>query len=288
MASTDGGNVIPLPATTNKTMTRKNQTLPNALEHLNDIRQRLEGRTPALFLDYDGTLAPISQTPDAAIMPAPVGDILRRLAAQTTVAIISGRDRIDVERMVGVAGLIYAGAHGFDIGGGALGKRTHSIGGDFAPALAAVRRHLEASLSGIDGALIELKTKSIVVHYRMAGAPDVPVIKAAVNEAMSGAVGLRLMSGKKILEILPAIDWNKGRAVLWLIEALKLTANDTAVIYIGDDVTDEDAFKAVATCGIGIRVADADGYDDDTAATYRLGDTGEVAQFLAALAGMKP
>ncbi len=71
MASTDGGNVIPLPATTNKTMTRKNQTLPNALEHLNDIRQRLEGRTPALFLDYDGTLAPISQTPDAAIMPAP-------------------------------------------------------------------------------------------------------------------------------------------------------------------------------------------------------------------------
>ena len=268
-------------------MTHQDQHLPHALERLDDILQSLEGRTLALFLDYDGTLAPIARTPDAAVMPARTGDILRQLATLGTVAIISGRDRIDVERMVGIPGLVYAGAHGFDIGGGALGERTHSIGSDFAAALAAVRRHLETSLADIDGALIEVKSKSIVVHYRLAAEPDVPVIKAAVRGAMGGATGLRLMSGKKVLEILPAIDWNKGRAVLWLIEALKLTAENTAVIYIGDDVTDEDAFKAVATCGIGIRVVDADGYDNDTAATYRLGDTGEVAHFLAVLAGMK-
>ena len=92
---------------------------------------------------------------------------------------------------------------------------------------------------------------------------------------------LRRMDGKKVYELLPDIDWNKGKAMLWLLETLGLEGENALPIYIGDDRTDEDAFSALEQRGIGILVSDQ---SPPTAARYSLKNPAEVEEFMAALA----
>jgi trehalose-phosphatase len=85
--------------------------------------------------------------------------------------------------------------------------------------------------------------------------------------------------GKKILELRPDVDWDKGRALAWVIESVGVDESPLA-LYVGDDVTDEDAFRAIRSTGVGVVVADADGEDRPTAAHLRLSGTDEVGAFL--------
>jgi len=240
----------------------------------------LEAKQPALFLDYDGTLTPIVARPELAIFDESVRRTLAALAARCPVAIVSGRDRADVQRLVGLDELIYAGSHGFDVRGPSL-RLEH--GAAFLPDLDSAEAELRLSLARITGALMERKTYALAVHVRgVAPNSAVAAVEAAVDAALSRHVRLRKGTGKMVFELLPRLDWHKGKAVLHILEALRLSAAHVLPIYIGDDRTDEDAFAALAGRGVGILVADS---PRPTAAYYTLRNPGEVHRFLQHLVG---
>jgi alpha,alpha-trehalase len=200
------------------------------------------------------------------------------------VAVVSGRDLADVRDRVGLADLVYAGSHGFDIAGpGGLEQVLPRVR-ESIPALDAAERGLLDALGGIDGALVERKRFTIAVHYRLVREGEVPAVERAVDAALAEHPGLRKRHGKKVLELQPDGAWDKGAAVRWLLGALELDGPDVLPIYLGDDLTDEDAFRALAGRGIGVAVLDA---PRATAAGYALRDPSEVRVFLAALAAMQ-
>ena len=255
----------------------------NALEAREEIQQRLEGMQPALFLDYDGTLTPIAARPELAVLPEETRALLRELAQVYPVAIVSGRDLADVRTMVGLDDLVYAGSHGFDIEGPG-GLRLQNEQAEFAlPDLDTAETALKERINDIPGAWVERKQFAIAVHYRQAAEEDAPKVEALAKEVQSKHRALRLKGGKKIWELQPDIEWDKGRAVLWLLEHLGLDRPDIVPIYLGDDVTDEDAFRALADRGLGIGV----GVEEDTAAHFTLRDVDEVAPFLGQLGGAR-
>ncbi len=253
--------------------------IPSALEHLPEIAAR--GDQLAVFLDYDGTLTPIVSRPDQAVLVDSTRAILRALAAKMPVAILSGRELRDVRKRVDIDGLVYAGSHGFDIAG-PDGLRWREAT-EFLPTLDIVEKELREKLDGIDGTLIERKRFSIAAHYRNVNESDFPKLKRAVSEIAARHRELRRIDGKKVYELLPNIDWDKGKAVLWLLEKLSLERPNTRPIYLGDDRTDEDAFRALKQRGIGILVSKE---ARPTAASYSLRDPSEVECFLRELIEM--
>ena len=151
---------------------------------------------------------------------------------------------------------------------------------EFLPNLDTAEKELHELLDEIPGARVERKRFSIAAHYRNASENDVPKVERAVSEVAGRHDKLRRIDGKKVYELLPDVDWDKGKAVLWLLEALGLDRENSRSIYIGDDVTDEDPFRALEQCGIGIVVGEQ---SQPTAARYSLRDPAEVERFLRAL-----
>ncbi len=261
--------------------------LPSALDRADELARRLAGRRPAVFLDYDGTLTPIVERPELAVLSDSMRRIVRDLARRCPVAVVSGRDRADVERLVGIDGLVFAGSHGFDIRVPGGRQITRQEGEDFAPLMETIKARLHREVDAIEGALVEPKKASVAVHYRLVTEAERPRIAAAVEAILVEHGNVRVTPGKMVYEIQPKLDWNKGHAVLWLLEALDLTAPDVLPLYFGDDITDEDAFKALADRGIGIYVSGASGEtaeDRPTAADYRLETPEEAGRLLDTLA----
>ena len=246
----------------------------SALDRWEELLPRLREQRPAVFLDYDGTLTPIVARPELAVLPEAMRETLRALAVRCPVAIVSGRDRSDVQSLVGIEGLIYAGSHGFDIAGRGL-RYEHGHG--CVASLDRAEQELLKAVSGIDGARVERKKFAIAVHFREVRPQCVGRLELIVDAVLRGCPELRKGLGKKVFELRPASEWHKGKAVVWLLEALGLDGTDALPVYLGDDVTDEDAFGAVADCGLGILVAEEPRV---TAACYRLTDTAEVQVFL--------
>jgi trehalose-phosphatase len=236
------------------------------------------GRRLALFLDYDGTLTPIVERPEDAVLAEETRAVLRRLAGRHAVAVVSGRDLEDVRARVAVEGITYAGCHGFEIAG-PRGNRVHAAAAAAAPQLAAAADQVARDTHELPGVQLERKRFTLAVHYRRAREADVPAVRDALARAQARHPALRVTSGKKVLELQPDVDWDKGRAVLWLIETLGL--EDALPVYIGDDVTDEDAFRALAGRGVGIAVQDA---PRPTAARYSLPGPEAVRELLSGLA----
>ncbi len=254
--------------------------LPSALEKVTDIVGASAGRRPVVFLDYDGTLTPIVDDPAKALLPAQTREAVRLLARRCTVAVVSGRDLDDVQAMVGVDGIAYAGSHGFDILRPDGMREQH--GQDYLPALDRAEIALEAPLARIDGARLERKGFAIAVHFRQVAEGDVEAVERAVDTVAAGIAELRKTGGKKIFELRPDIDWDKGRALLRLLEVLDADREDVVPIYIGDDETDEDAFREVHDLGVGIVVG---AEDRPTLAHYTLRDPDEARAFLETFAG---
>lgn len=254
--------------------------LPSPLEREKEIEGRLCGKRAALFLDYDGTLTPIVERPELALMPEEMRQVVRDISALCTTAIVSGRAREKLYDLVRVDGVFYAGSHGFDIAGPRGAPIQHAAGKDFGADIDAAYARLKAEVEKIEGGLVEHTGFSLSVHYRLVDPASVPAIEALVERALKEHPRLRLTHGKKVFEIRPKIDWDKGKAVAWILQALDMDKPDILPIYIGDDATDEDAFKFVKGRGIAVVVAEE---PRPSAARYRLRDPGEVRRFLRRL-----
>ena len=252
---------------------------PSALDNFGRLFPR-GGRRPAVFLDYDGTLTPIVDRPDRATLGRPMRTILKGLAELCPVAVISGRDLPDIRRQVDIDALWYAGSHGFDIAGPPPRCRTFQRGQACLPALEAAERTLRTALAPVRGCTVERKRFSIAVHYRRAADADLASLRRMTNAVAASDPALRLSEGKKLLELQPAVDWHKGKALRWLMKALAVDPRTDRVIYLGDDTTDEDAFRELRDRGIGILVGPA---DRPTAASYRLDGPRQVEEFLDTL-----
>jgi trehalose-phosphatase len=248
----------------------------SALEHINEIAR--SGNRLAVFIDYDGTLTPIVSRPEEAWLSESMRQTLRTLAARLPVAILTGRDLDDVRGRVHVDGIVYAGSHGFDIAG--AGGLRRELGAAFLPVLDTAEAELREALDDIAGAQLERKHFSVAAHYRNVNESDASGIAQAVDAVARKHRELRKINGKKVYELLPDIDWNKGRAVLWLLEALELERGEAFPIFIGDDRTDEDAFSALKERGAGILVSEQ---PQVTAANYWLRNPEDVERFLQEL-----
>ena len=252
---------------------------PSALDRLDQIAAAMNGRRLAMFLDYDGTLTPIVRRPERAVLSNSRREILRMLVANMPVAILSGRDLEDVRRRVDVEGIFYAGSHGFDIAGPR--ELRKQVATEFLPILDAVEKELKQKLADIHGALLERKRFSIAAHYREVTDQRLPQLEQAENETAAHHRELRKMAGKKVHELQPNIDWDKGKAVLWLLEVMGSESREIFPIYIGDDLTDEDVFRAIKQRGVGIVVSEQ---PRPTAARYALKNPTEVERFLRQIA----
>jgi trehalose-phosphatase len=252
--------------------------IPSALEHVQEIAGRSGG--VAVFLDYDGTLTPIVSQPEDAWLADSMRQTLRELAARAPVAILSGRDLDDVRRRVDIDSIVYGGSHGFDIAG--PGGLRRQMATEFLPDLDVVEKELHEALDGVPGARVERKLFSVAAHYRNVKENDVAAVERAVAAMAARHSKLGRIDGKKVYELLPDIAWGKGKAVIWLLETLGLESRSGGIrpIYIGDDRTDEDAFRALEQRGIGILVSEQ---SQPTAASYSLKDPAEVERFLRAL-----
>lgn len=258
-------------------------TARSALEHLAEIWGRIRGRRAAFFLDYDGTLTPIVERPELAVMSHEMWVTLKALASCCPVVLISGRERNDVQRLVGLDSIIYAGCHGFDIAGPNGMEIQHEEGADYVPEIALAARQLRGRLASIEGIIVEDKKYAVAVHFRMVRTEDVDRVEQVVDNILAEHPRLRKTSGKKVFELRPDMDWGKGKAVLWLLQALDLDQPDIVLFYLGDDVTDRDAFEALRGKGISILVADK---PQPTLADYRLADPAEVRIFLEEIMAM--
>lgn len=255
-------------------------SLPNALIKLEEIDSIISSRELILFLDYDGTLAPIVSNPNDAVMSEKTRDIIVKLSKKMKIALVSGRDRADVEKKVGLSSLIYAGSHGFDIKGPENLTMETPGGDEVLLFLDKAEKNLKDVLQDVKGAIVERKKYAIAVHFRNVEEQNVSFVLQAVEKELKNQQKLKKGDGKKIVELKPNINWHKGKAVLWLMKKLTASEGKTFPLFIGDDITDEDALKAVEKEGIGILVGS---HGEETAASYGLNDIDEVTRFLEEL-----
>ena len=269
-------------------MARQIGDLPHALEDGDELARHLAGRRPAVFLDYDGTLTPIVDRPEDAIISEGMRDAVRGLAGRCPVCVVSGRDRRVVQELMGVDDLIVAGSHGFDIWSPAGGEIQRDEGAGFADLLDGVKERLHREMDPIEGALVEPKKASVAAHYRLVAEEERPRVGEIVESVLAEHPDeLKVTPGKMVYEIQPKIDWDKGKAVLYLLEALGLDRDDVVPMYLGDDITDEHAFEALSGRGVGIFVGRADDPEvggRSTSADYVLHTFEEVERFLNGLA----
>jgi trehalose 6-phosphate phosphatase len=249
---------------------------PRPLADMTWVSNQLADKRPVLFLDYDGTLTPIVERPENACLSADMSQTLLDAARAMPVAIVSGRDLEDVRKRVGIREIIYAGSHGFDIEGPDL-RLELPAGVDALDDLDQAAEDLTKHLAPITGARLERKRFAIAVHYRQVAEENVERVESAVDFVQARFPRLRKTSGKKVFELRPDIEWDKGRAIRWLLSQLGLDSPDILPIYIGDDLTDEDAFRSLRGRGIGILVSE---HPQPSAAAYQLNDTDQVAKLL--------
>jgi trehalose 6-phosphate phosphatase len=265
-------------------MTAPQMRVPIPLfENLALIEERIASASRvALFLDFDGTLSPIVPNPDDAELDADIYATLKRLSTRPEfdVAIVSGRALADVRQRVNLERAVYVGNHGLEIEADSVRFRQ--------PEAESLRRELKClllqlklALSETEGLEIEDKCLTLSVHFRRVAPEMHDWIRSVTFSTVARWHSFLCREGKMVLDIRPQLGWNKGRAVNWIMrEMLPVSA---LPVYIGDDVTDEDAFAAVPE-GITIRVGGLAGSE----AQFSLPDVAAVSRFLEWLDHAKP
>ncbi len=249
----------------------------NFFEHLNGLEGELAQKDVFIFLDYDGTLTPIVATPDLAVLSGEMKEAVEKVSGHYKTSIVSGRATDDVRSKVQINDIFYAGSHGFEIvdpeGNVEISEEAQAI----RSVIDEVHGKLSDRLKDVEGALVEHVKYTISAHYRLVSEEDFPKIEKAVEDILEEYPNLRKTSGKKVFEIRPKIDWHKGKAVDWILNVLGYDSSKHLAVYIGDDVTDEDAFAALKGKGFGILVAEEPRISK---ASYMIKDTKEVKKVL--------
>lgn len=257
--------------------------------HWETIKNEFDKKIIFLFLDYDGTLTPIAETPDKAVISKETKKLLQKLSKSSNcaVGIISGRSLEDIKNTVGIKDIIYAGNHGLEIEGPKI-KFESQVSPRLKSVIRNIAEELLKRLSSIKGVLIEDKGLTLSIHYRLVDKKDMPCFERILSEVTNPYTvrdKIKVNSGKKVYEIKPPVQWDKGKVVLWLLSRQQFVSGKNKVlpVYIGDDVTDEDAFKILKRKGLTIFV----GEPENSAADYYLKDAEEVTRFLHLILNLK-
>ncbi|XP_023546716.1 probable trehalose-phosphate phosphatase J [Cucurbita pepo subsp. pepo] len=269
--------------------------LPSALNMFDEITTASKGKQIVMFLDYDGTLSPIVEDPDRAFMTHEMRAAVKNIAAHFPTAIVSGRRRDKVYEFVGLAELFYAGSHGMDIQGPTKGYKSNKgneavlfqPASELLPMIDEVHKTLSEITKSITGAKVENNKFCISVHFRCVDEKKWAGLADRVKSVVNQYPKLILTLGRKVLEIRPAIKWDKGKALEFLLESLGFAnSNDVLPVYIGDDRTDEDAFKVLQSKGLGFGIL-VSKFPKETCASYSLQEPSEVEEFLCRLVNWK-
>nr|XP_011460289.1 PREDICTED: probable trehalose-phosphate phosphatase C isoform X1 [Fragaria vesca subsp. vesca] len=295
-------STITSPSTLSQTGDEQNSwnlSHPSAINMFEEITNASKGKQIVMFLDYDGTLSPIVEDPDKAFMSNEMREAVRAVAKYFPTAIVSGRSRHKVYSFVKLAELYYAGSHGMDIKGPSKRNKyknainqavLYQPASAFVPMIAEVCKILVKKTKSISGAKVENNKFCLSVHFRCVEEKSWDALAKQVSLVLDEYPELKLTQGRKVLEIKPDIKWDKGKALEFLLKSLGYANNSSEVlpVYIGDDRTDEDAFKVLRDRGqgqgIGILVSKV---PKETKASYTLQEPAEVKDFLQRLVKWK-
>lgn len=219
---------------------------PHWISSRSEIASQLRAQ-PKLLLgcDFDGTIAQIVPDPRDAAAVQGSREILSGLAALpgVEVVVISGRALADVQARVGLPELNYVGNHGLELQGNVLEGMVLPRSAPAQLELETALERIRTALSDVEGLYVEDKTLTASIHFRNVPEALYPRINGAVEAALSDLPDLVANHGRMIWEIRPRVGWDKGVALRQMLEHLDLP--EEAGIYIGDDTTDEDAFRAI-------------------------------------------
>jgi len=235
-------------------------------------------RSIILLLDYDGTLVPIKNKPSLAVLSASMQKLLKKLAAHSnfSVILVTGRSSLDIKKRIGIKNIIYVSNHGFQISG----DRIKWIHPDVKRSLSILKKIfllLNNALKSFPETFVEDKKLTLSVHFRNERNNLIPLVKKIVATCIQPfQENIIKTTGKKVIEIRPSINWNKGKAILKILALLQHRKNKNSIICIGDDKTDEDAFRALRNKAITVHI----GSNLNTQAHYYLHNTKQVKTFL--------
>lgn len=231
-----------------------------------------------LFLDYDGTLVPIKSKPSFAVLSASMHKLLKKLAIHSNISFImvTGRSFPDIKKLMGIKKITYISNHGFQISGDKI-KWIHPDAKCNISILKKIFLLLKNALRAFPESFVENKLLTLSIHYRNVRNDFIPFVEQIVTTTIQPFLkNINSTTGKKVIEIRPNINWNKGKSVLKVLALLQHRINKNSIVYIGDDKTDEDAFKALRNKAITIHI----GSNMKTQAHYYLHNTKQVKTFL--------
>jgi trehalose-phosphatase len=224
------------------------------------VKARRGGRRLLLLSDFDGTLCEFQPTPEAVWLEPGRRRLLAALARRpgVTVGLVSGRRLDDLRRRARIdEPVYYAGLHGLEIVGNGGTTFVHERVAETRGLLQVLARALTAHLTALDGVRLENKQLSVAVHTRQASPDDRSEARRIVERIVGPHLDrstFRLLPGSSVMEIMPNIAWTKGDAVRWIQADVERRYGPCWPVYLGDDVTDEDAFRAVGGDGLTIIV----------------------------------
>lgn len=253
------------------------------------VMQRIKLAKHVLFLtDFDGTLTPIVARPELANLTTSMRLLLQELRQTNnmTLGVISGRALDDLRNKVGVKGIIYAGNHGLEIEGPGI-DFINPLANEIKPIIKVIGYILQKSLGTIRGVFVEDKGLTLSVHYRLAEDDQTENVKRTLDRVVGGAQAsgkVKITDGKKVYEVRPGVEWDKGKAIRLLMKKYGKGGWHSGLmpIFLGDDRTDEDGFQVIEKYGNGLPIFVGEA-STDTSARYYLRSPMEVEIFLSRL-----
>lgn len=230
-----------------------------------------------LFLDFDGTLVPIAPRPELALLDSTTRSLLKSLSPWVPIVLISGRSRKELKSRIRLNNITYVGNHGLEISHRHF-KRRMKGETQWKRFLQDLYLRLQQGLRNIPGVWVEDKGITLSIHYRLAKKKEQRKARTILDDSLKRYIDqgrIHLSGGKAVWEVRPPIEWNKGKAVLWILRQKGFQKRWP--LYIGDDQTDQDAMRLIRGGGTGIAVGPP---EEKGAAHYHLEDPQAVHDFL--------